>query len=286
MAEENNHGIEFLRKLLFGKNPEAGGGADDRGETYGIDVDELFSTAEYDLPEAADPEIQKIYDGVHIFFRTHGFYGDPRSAQVILYRLADILSADSSSRGMSKEDILKTVRDVYVSIQTRAMMIDMYRTPKAVIESVMGKWEGRFPEKVTAAFLKESLRFIYNHDPKLKNNTRALMFIENYQKENAADNGDAEDRYLDDPGYGLKPEKPVFVNGFPSLHYYLDHLRAPDGQQLENDRRGSVIVKGIRGPVDVYDLFLPGRRFYMTIYICLYGSKMSAAAPHGLKFIG
>ena len=103
-------------------------------------------------------------------------------------------------------------------------------------------------------------------------------------QDNAVKNADIETKYLDDPDYGLKPEKPVFINGFGPHHIYLDSLCTEEGVMLKNNRRGSMPVDGIEGPVDIYDLFLPNEKKYMTIYLCLYGRKNSVTTPRGLCF--
>ena len=250
----------------------------------GIDLDELFTEIDYELPDNADPGIEKIYNSVNLMFRIRGFYGDPRNAQVILYRLADILSSEQNSESKSKDEKLEIAKQIYIAVQSRAMLINMYRTVEAVINSVMTMYSRVYSQHIAAELVKESLQFIYTHDQNLKEKTLALTFMELFQKQQAEGNIDVEDKYLKDPEYGLSPDKPVFVDGFPSLHHYLDHLCSQDGQALKNERCGSMTVSEIDGPVDIYDLFLPNGKKYMTIYMCLYGNKMSSITPKGLKF--
>ena len=93
----------------------------------------------------------------------------------------------------------------------------------------------------------------------------------------------AEKRYLNDPEYGLVPEKPVYVNGFEGQHLYLGRLKTAEGKRLRFSRQGSMRADGVDGLVDIYlattnDLF---HRPYGKIYLCLYGTENSERAPRG-----
>ncbi len=165
-------------------------GIENPNPVYGINITDLFKDAEYVLPETADPEIEKIYNSIHELFRIRGFYGEPRNAQVILYRIIDILSSEDTSHGKSKEELMEKAFAFYMKIQTRAAMIDMFRSVNKVIESIMALYSREYPQHITAAVLEESLRFIYNHDPKLKMKTMQLQFTDEMQQKNAEKKAD------------------------------------------------------------------------------------------------
>lgn len=103
------------------------------------------------------------------------------------------------------------------------------------------------------------------------------------QRESVKENALIEKKYLNDPKYGLVPDKPVFVEGFDGMHWYLNNLCTDKGLSPENNRFGSMEVKGTSGPVDIIDLFLAGNKPYMRIFVCIYGTGTSGKAPKGLK---
>ncbi len=94
-------------------------------------------------------------------------------------------------------------------------------------------------------------------------------------------NKDAQSLNLDDPEYGLVPEKPVYCCYVDGSKDYLSNLRTVSGEKLEWNRRGSVNVEGIHGMVDIYDSTLPSGQPYKTIYINMYADSNQLAVPSG-----
>lgn len=85
-------------------------------------------------------------------------------------------------------------------------------------------------------------------------------------------------------GYGLKPENPVIMgNGIDLPRYglhaqgirrWLDDLRAEDGRPLSYQKVGTQVLPELYGQREVtvdayafYDLSLPGRSVYATVYV-------------------
>lgn len=100
----------------------------------------------------------------------------------------------------------------------------------------------------------------------------------------ARGNASIEDQYVEDPEYGLVPDKPVFVRGFGQNRRYLDNVCCEDGRSLHYNRDFSMAVDGIEGNIDHYTLYLANGTVYKEIYMSVYGSKNSEHTPQGLKF--
>ena len=87
-----------------------------------------------------------------------------------------------------------------------------------------------------------------------------------------------------DANFGLIPEKPIYTFALKSVDgetEYLNKLYTENCEKIKWSRRGSTGANGIHGIIDIYDTYLPSGQFYKTIYINMYGSKTSAAAPKG-----
>lgn len=97
-------------------------------------------------------------------------------------------------------------------------------------------------------------------------------------------NTDAQQFNLNDPEYGLVPEKPVYCFYFAGSLDYLDSLRTENGEKLLWSRRGSKAVGGIKGMVDIYDSTLPSGQSYKTVYVNMYANSNSTTAPAGFVF--
>lgn len=99
----------------------------------------------------------------------------------------------------------------------------------------------------------------------------------------ASENAEAELDNLDDPEYGLVPNKPIYTQGVNGSHKYLDGLKTSLGEALTWNRRGSMGVEGINGMIDIYDSTLPSGKPYKTVYVNMYGSANSNKIPKGFK---
>jgi len=135
----------------------------------------------------------------------------------------------------------------YISVFSRALMMD----PTQITESMVHRYS-ELPKDLVIDCTAESLAFACAVNDKIAVQILGRLELKKMTKDNAVKNTDIETKYQDDPKYGLVPEKPVFINGFGPHHIYLDALCTPDGKELKNERRGSMQVKGINGPVDEY----------------------------------
>jgi len=90
--------------------------------------------------------------------------------------------------------------------------------------------------------------------------------------------------YINDPEYGLVSDKPVFISGFGELYKYLDRLAFPDGSKAQAERLGSTNNASLSTPIDIYKVIYPDGS-EKSVYISLYGSTTSEAAPAGFILV-
>lgn len=102
----------------------------------------------------------------------------------------------------------------------------------------------------------------------------------------AKGNSVAQTQNLDDPQYGLIPEKPVYAKSVAGSEQYLNKLRTEDGGRITWNRRGSTSVSGVNGMVDIYDCCDANGKMCGTIYINMYGTQNSNVAPVGFIMEG
>ncbi len=230
-----------------------------------------------------DPDLRKIYDGMPDHSKQLLFRNDIRTAQRIIGSTAALLPENKKLFVSSKKLRLERAWGLLAGVFGRAMIM----LPGRILESISA--DSRYddiPRETLTACIAECLGFICSLNTDLRDRTDLWLLRERMVSQSAVQNRGAEDRFIHDPEYGLVPEKPVFVRGFGADRAYLDALRTAGGVRMTYDRLGSTQVPGISGPVDIYDLFLPGGKKYMRIYVCLYGEKNSRTAPRGLKFAG
>lgn len=109
----------------------------------------------------------------------------------------------------------------------------------------------------------------------------AKIIDENQQT--AKKNEGMEYRFVDDPEYGLVPEKPIYTAGARGSEEYLHELTTVLGDKLTWNRRRALQVKGVNGVVDEYESTLPSGRSYKTLYLNMYSTSNSTKAPKGFK---
>lgn len=273
--------LKDLLADLFGDGPQRAGDQPDLNSQIRIAMEKYEKDEEEGSVTEIDPDIRELYDGMTPHAKLMILKGDIRNAQRVLFNIADLVPEDEFLMLFGKKQKLSDAWHLLVEVFSRSMIME----PDEIVESLStGNRHRDLSKETLTACITESLGFLYAHDPAKKQ--RLLFSIESERMVNrsAAKNRDLEDCHLEDPDYGLVPQKPVFVHGFGPHRKYLDRLLTSDGREISYDRRGSMIVDGIDGPVDIYDLSLPGGEKYMTIYLCLYGSKNSDTAPKGLKF--
>lgn len=83
--------------------------------------------------------------------------------------------------------------------------------------------------------------------------------------------------------YGLIPNKPVYTAFIEGQMDYLNSLRTLDGATITWNRKGSMVVEGVNGVVDIYETYLPSGELYKTLYLNMYGTETSKIPPDGFK---
>jgi len=127
-----------------------------------------------------------------------------------------------------------------------------------------------------------------NDDSTPEDLLRSIMAFQANETINAMKaNAESQPNNENDADFGLVPEKPIFTLATMSVDgekEYLNKLYTTDGNKITYTRRGSTSASGINGMIDIYDTHLPSGQFYKTIYIDMYGAKMSQSAPKGFSF--
>lgn len=227
-----------------------------------------------------NPKVQKIYNDIDKEYREKVFYGSLFSADNILTSLT--------------RDVFGTVNDMNIDICFQIYLQTWIRSRGGVnplfststyIKQVLCERFSNVNSDVVSKCVTHSLGEIYRREPLLKQRAEAIEEVQKNVWDNAQKNKDIEDKYINDPEYGLVLEKPVFVNGFGSDKEYLSHLHTEDGKKLTFARVGSSEVEGIVGPIDLYRLLLPDGTEYLRVFICNYGLSVKKNAPKGTKYI-
>lgn len=212
------------------------------------------------------------------------FPGGKNQASGIISSLAKVygLNLDSCDAKMY-HNILSTYSDVLIR------RVITQSSDDHIVTSLQVKHGDLIKSKATAqkalAFVTMNMNnntFFINSDDDMS----ALDFMTGMlaqMEETANENAEAELENLDDPEYGLVPNKPVYTQGVNGSHKYLDGLKTSLGETLTWNRRGSMGVEGVNGMIDIYDSTLPNGKAYKTVYVNMYGSSNSTKIPKGFK---
>ena len=223
-----------------------------------------------------DPKITEIENNINIMMIRMYFQGRRPNLQCVLKNISNIIPQNDFETG----DPISRAWDIFSYILFRSNLM----RPHEVLNSVSTYSAfSDIPRDALTACTAESLAYIYTVNPDIGSAHLELILINQMMAGENQKNADLENQWLNDPNYGLVPGKPIFVKGFGPHREYLERLCTPDGEKLAYTRRGSMQVKGINGPVDVYDLNYPDGKKYITIYQCVYGTHNSNTAPRGLK---
>lgn len=162
-----------------------------------------------------------------------------------------------------------------------------HSTDDNIVDSLQTKHNQEITSKAVAQkVLAYCTINMQNHDFCLDNaeSMDALSLFDNILSKNeqiAQSNGAAQAENLNDPDYGLVPEKPVYVKGVAGSEEYLGNLRTLLGEMVTWERRGSLAVDKVNGMVDIYEIILPSGKLYKTIYLNMYGTQNSTKTPKG-----
>ncbi len=224
--------------------------------------------------------MKKIYESMNKEHREKVFYGDLISADIILTTLT------RDAFGTVDDTNVDLCFQIYLQtwIRSRGGLNPSFSTPSYIKQALCDKFSG-VNSSVVSKCVTHALCEIYRREPELKKRTDAIEAVQKNVHMNAQKNESFENAYVNDPEYGLVPEKPVFVSGFGCDKEYLSHLYSAKDEKLSFERVGSSEVKGIAGPVDLYRLILPNGTEYLRIFICNYGSSNQKFAPNGTKYI-
>lgn len=239
-------------------------------------ITKLFGDKKYGV----NSTVEKIYENTNKEQREKIFYGGLRSAKRILISLAQ--DAFNNTEDMSIELCFQMYLQTW--IRSRGGFNPLFSSPDYIKQALCKRFESIDHDAVLKC-VTCSLSEIYRHEPELKKRADAVSFLRNRVNDNAQKNAEIENKFLNDPEYGLVPEKPVFVNGFGSDKKYLSHLYTDEGAKLSFVRVGSAQVNDIAGPVDLYRLLLPDGTDYLQIYVCNYGSSTKKNSPKGTKYL-
>lgn len=225
-------------------------------------------------------KVQNIYDGVKTEYREKLFYGDVFSADNILSSLTRYVF------GAANDANVDLCFQIYMQtwIRSHGGLDPMFTTPTYIKQALCERFSA-IDANIVLKCVTQSLCEIYRREPELKKRADVFEAMQKNFHDNTQKNAAIEAAWLDDPEYGLVPEKPIFVNGFGKDKEYLSHLHSEDGIKLNFERVGSSAVRGIAGPVDLYRLLLPDGAEYLRIFVCNYGSRNYQAAPKGTKYI-
>lgn len=226
-------------------------------------------------PMEPDPNITEIENSIPRMMSLTYLQSSKPNLQSVLRNIANIIS----ECGIETIDPINRAWDIFSYVLFRSNIM----RPLDVLRST-SEYSGHadLTKDVLIKCTAESLAYIYITNPKIGAANLGLIISNKQVREISKKNSDIENRWINDRNYGLVPDKPVFAKGFGPHREYLDKLCTPDGQKLTYERRGSMEVKGIEGPVDIYDLFYTNGNKYMTIYQCVYGTHNSNVAPRGL----
>ena len=88
-------------------------------------------------------------------------------------------------------------------------------------------------------------------------------------------------KHTSDSDYGLVPEKPIFTFMVDGAKSYLNGLVSEKNEELTWVRKGSMQVRGIAGPVDIYVSQKKNGAEYKTLYVSIYAEANSQSIPRG-----
>jgi len=224
------------------------------------------------------PTVKDIYQEINPQAKDRLFYGDIKQANKVL------ISITKGTFGTINDANLRTCFDIYLQVFIRAHggLSQEFSTPQYITERLCERFSS-VPKLYVTKCIKQSLDYVYQNEPKLKQQIQMYEAQKKFVAESAKKNQHLLDLHLNDEDYGLVLSKPVFVDGLSGAKIYLAQLVNSEGDDPKITRIASLMQDGITGLVDLYELTF-GETEKLRIYICNYGNKNSTTAPVGLKF--
>ena len=211
------------------------------------------------------------------------FPGGKQQAGTVIISIARIVGKEISSLDAKEYyELLKIYADVLIrsvitqsaddsiitSLQAKHEQII---TSKAIAQKVLAYCTINMKNNTFCLDSEESMSALKLFDDVLSQNEHTMNW--NVEEQNI---------HVDDPDYGLVPEKPVYVKGVNGSKQYLNNLLSLIGGGASWNRIGSIAVDKINGMVDVYEIIMPAGENCKTIYLNMYGTENSKKYPKGL----
>lgn len=229
-----------------------------------------------------EEKLKKVYGSFNQALIGKVFHGGLTQADVVLRSLADIYGKNLNELDEDQYNkILKTYIDVYI----RNVIVKCTHTH--IITSLLTLHSDLVLNKdIARKVLSYTVINIINNDASMADKKIAdsvkMMAGQYAEMEEAAKlNADKEDAFLNDPEYGLVPEKPIYTQGVTGSNEYLEKLRIASGEELKWTRTHTTTSPEVIGIIDVYEGKLPSGKVYNTLYLNMYGSKNSITIPQG-----
>ncbi len=256
------------------------------GSTEGVATPTQKTVAAKDTANGLSHEqkVSVLYRSMNRELVGHTFPGGKKQVGSIIKSLSKIfrLNLDACDVNMYKE-ILSTYTDVFIRKVVTHSPDDMIITSLKEKHSDLIKNDdaaNMVMSFVMINMINNDFEIIADDDLQTVE-ILATGFVQN--QEDRVANVACETDNLDDPEYGLVPEKPIYTNGVSGSKAYLNRLTTALGEELSWERQGSMSVEGINGMIDVYEGYLPSGKRYKTLYVNMYANANSTTAPKGFK---
>jgi hypothetical protein len=229
-----------------------------------------------------------IYEELAADTRDKLYPGKAEYMTVIFSKLAPVFYAETQLDELMSEQI-KFINSFHVNVFSRRIMTRMATgwSIEDANTSIIRQYPHLSLDTVQQA-INVSMEFLNKQFPQVENRDKELSQLATMRdqvtglEQNAKSNEAVINLHINDPEYGLIPNKPIFTAGFPGERAYVDRLISSDGRSIKYQRVGSKEVDGLYGPVDIFRLCdSDGRE--TTIYISLYANTTSEKAPAGFE---
>ena len=211
------------------------------------------------------------------------FPGGKKQASAIIISLAKIVGRETASLDAKEYYEFLTI---YTDVLTRKVVTKS--DDSRIISSLQAKHGQTIPSKsIAQRILAYCTINIMNNEFCLDNEESmlALKLFDDILSQNEHTmnwNVEAQNANIDDPDYGLVPEKPIYVKGVNGSKEYLNSLLSLIGEGASWNRTGSIKVDNINGMVDIYEITIPTAPSRKTIYLNMYGTENSKTYPRGV----
>ena len=234
---------------------------------------------------------KEIYEGLAKDARDKLYPEQEKSMAVVFGELAKVFYPDTHPMHLTPSQI-HFMNGFHIDVFSRRIMTRMATgwSLEDSTASIFGKYTFlsygivRQAIDVSMTFLNRQFPQVDNRDKEISKLASMSDKIAGVSKKATSNEGITR-MHINDPDYGLCPNKPVFTAGFEGERAYVGRLATADGRGIKFERTGSKEVEGIHGPVDIFKLTDPDGR-ETTIYVSVYASTTSDIAPMGFSLRG